>query len=76
MSPSSDCEALVLDIWGVESTPSLSLLPGSLWLGVVVPVRIPCMDQIDLLKNYSYLIELCAKNKIFLKKQIHKNIQI
>ena len=24
----------------------------------VAPVRIPSMDQIDLLKNYSYLIEL------------------
>ena len=42
-------------------TPSLSLLSGTIWLGVVLPVRVPSMGQIDLLRNYSYLIGLCAK---------------
>ena len=35
---------------GVWSTPSLSLLPHPLWPGVVVPVRVQSMDQIDILK--------------------------
>ena len=38
------------------------LLPGSLWYGVVVPVRVPSMGQIDLLKYYSYLIEPLTNN--------------
>ena len=43
----SDCEAPVLEIWGVWSTPSLLLCPGALWSGVVipVPVRISSMSQ-------------------------------
>ena len=33
----SDGEAPALDIWEVWSTPSLPLLPGPLWPGVVAP---------------------------------------
>ena len=29
----------VLELWGMQSTPSLPLLPGPLWPGVVVPDR-------------------------------------
>ena len=29
----------VLDLWGIQSTPSLPLLPGPLWPGVVAPDR-------------------------------------
>ena len=36
----------------------------------LVPVRFPSMNQIDLLKNYSYSIGLCAKKT--LKKQLPK----
>ena len=34
----SDGEAQVLELWGMWSTASLSLLPGPLWPGVVVPI--------------------------------------
>ena len=37
--------------------PSLPLLPDPLRLKVVAPVRVPFIGQIDLFKNYSYLIE-------------------
>ena len=47
----SDGEAPVLDIWGVLSTPSLLLLPDLLYLGVVLPVKVPFMGQIDLFKK-------------------------
>ena len=38
----------VLDIWGMWSTPTLPLLSDLLCPEVVVPVRIPFMDQIEL----------------------------
>ena len=37
----SDSEASVmLEIWEIWSTPSLPLLPGPLWPGVVAPVSV------------------------------------
>ena len=34
---------VVLELWGIRSTPSLPLLSGSLWLGIVVPDRVLSM---------------------------------
>ena len=69
----SDGEAPVLNIWKVGITQSLPLLPGSLWPGMVVPVRNPSTDQIDMFKIYLYLIRPCAPHlKTNLKKQQHK----
>ena len=36
-------------------TPSLPLLPGLLWFGVVVLVMVPFMIQIGVFKNYLVL---------------------
>ena len=44
----SNGEAPALEIWGMWSTPSLPLLPGPLWLGVIAPDRILSMGQIEL----------------------------
>ena len=41
--------------------PFIAFPSGSLWPGVVVFIWIPCMDQIDLFKIYSYSIGLCKK---------------
>ena len=41
----SNGKASVLELWGKCTTPSLSLLPGPLWLRVLVPVRVPSMDK-------------------------------
>ena len=38
----------MLELWGMWSTPSLPLLPGSLWPGVVAPDRVLFMGQIEL----------------------------
>ena len=38
----------MLELWGMRSTPSLSLLPGPLWLGVVAPDKVPSIGQIEL----------------------------
>ena len=39
---------VMLELWGMLSTPSLTSLPGSLWPGVVAPDRILCMGHIEL----------------------------
>ena len=38
----------MLELWRIRSTPSLPSLPGPLWLGVVAPVRVLSMGQIEL----------------------------
>ena len=43
-----DGEVPVLELWEMWSAFSLPLLPGPLWLGVVVPVKVPYMSQIDM----------------------------
>ena len=41
----SDGEVLVMfELWGMRSTPSLPLLPGLFWPGVVAPDRVLSMD--------------------------------
>ena len=39
----------MLELWGMQSTPSLPLLLGLLWPGVLAPDR--SMDQIELFDN-------------------------
>ena len=39
----------MLELWGMWSTPSLPLLPGPLWPGVVTPDGVQSMGQIELL---------------------------
>ena len=41
---------VMLELWGIWSTPSLPLLPGPLWLGVVAPEMVLSMGQIELFK--------------------------
>ena len=38
----------MMELWGMWTTPSLSLLPGSLWTGVVAPDSVLSMGQIEL----------------------------
>ena len=39
---------VLLELWGMRSTPSLPSLPGPLWPGMVAPVRVLSMGQIEL----------------------------
>ena len=44
----SDSEVLVMvELWGMQSTPSLPLLLGPLWPGVIAPDRVLSMGQIE-----------------------------
>ena len=38
----------MLELWGMQSTPSLPSHPGPLWLEVVAPDRAQSMSQIEL----------------------------
>ena len=51
----TDGETPVLELRGIGNTPLFSLLPGPLWPGVVVPVRVPYMVQIELFNHLLYL---------------------
>ena len=64
-------EAPVLELWGLWSTALLRLLADALWSEEVVAVGVPSYGQIDLFRNYSYLIESCG-NKNILKKIIRQ----
>ena len=39
---------VMLELWGMQSTPLLPLLPGPLWPGVVAPDRVLSMGQIEI----------------------------
>ena len=39
---------VILELWGMPSTPSLPSLPGPLWPEVVTPDRVLSMGQIEL----------------------------
>ena len=67
--------APVLEIWRMWSTPSLPLFLDSLWSRVVVTVRFPLKDQIDLFKNYLYPFEWCAPPQKKPLKQLYKKIK-
>ena len=56
-----------LQFW---SSPSLSLLPGSLCPVVIVLARAPSIGQADPFKNYSYSIGPCEKGN--LQKQLYE----
>ena len=45
----------MLDLWGMQSTLLLPLLPGSLWPGVVALDRVLSMGQIELNCVYAKL---------------------
>ena len=68
----SDGEVLVmLELWGMGSTPSLPSLPGPFWPRVVAPDRILSLGQIVLMpdwivKNRTVLTFNCLKTKTIL----------
>ena len=39
---------VMLELWGMQSTPSLPSFQGPLWVGVVAPDRVPFIGQIEL----------------------------
>ena len=61
----SDGEVLVmLELWGIWSTPSLPSLPGTLSPGVVALDRVLSMDQIEL--NYVLMLNWIVRNRTVL----------
>ena len=46
---------VMLELWGMWSTPSLPSLTGPLWLGVVAPDSVLSMGQIEL--NFALMLK-------------------
>ena len=57
------------------NTPSLALLPDLFWPGVVIPVSVPSMCQVDLVANYLYWIGIMISS-MCKKKNYIKNVNI
>ena len=47
--------ASILELWGMWNNPSLTLLPGPLWPIVLIPIKVPSMDQTEL---FNHLLNL------------------
>ena len=62
--PSDGEASVMLELWGMLSTPLLQSLSGSLWSGEVAPVRVLSIDQIEL--NYVITLNWIVKNQLFL----------
>ena len=61
---SDDEVPVMLELWGMQSTLSLPLLPGPLWPGVVAPDRILFIGQIEL--NCVLMLNWFAGNRTVL----------
>ena len=48
----------MLELWGMQSTNSLPLLPSPLWPRVVVSDRVLFLDQIELIRGFESLLFL------------------
>ena len=66
---SDDEVPVMLEFWGIQSTPSLPLLPGPLCPGVVVPDRFLSMGQIQL--NCVLMLNWIAWNRTVLTFKLH-----
>ena len=60
---------VMLELWGMQSTPPLPSLPGSLWPGVVSPDISLSMSQIEL--NYVLMLNWIAWNRTVLAIKLH-----
>ena len=47
-----DGEAPVMELWGMWNTPSLPLLPDTLWLGVEIHAWVPSVGQIQIRNHF------------------------
>ena len=60
--------SVMLELWGMRSTPSLPFLPEPLWPGVVAPDRILSLSQIEL--NYLFTINWIDWNRTGLTNKL------
>ena len=66
----SDCGVpVMLELWGMRSSPLLPSLPGSLWFGVVASDSALSMDQIEL--NWVLMLNWFVWNKTVLIFRLH-----
>ena len=61
---------LILELWGMQSTPLLLSLPGQLWPEVIPPDRVQSMGQIEL--NCVLMLNWIIWNQLFLHLTVCK----
>ena len=65
---------VMLELWKMQSTPSLPSLPGLLWPGVVAPNRVLPMGQIEL--SCLLLLNWIAWNRNILTFKLHTYVNL
>ena len=65
---------VMLELWWMLSTPSLALLPSSLWPGVVAPDRVQSIGQTEL--NYVLMLNWITWNRTILIFELHTNTKL
>ena len=60
--------AVMLELWGIWSTPSLPLLPGPFWPGVVALDRVLSTRRIEL--NSVFMLNLIGRNRTVLTSKL------
>ena len=55
MTLNQHAKASILELWGMQNSPYLLLLPGPLWSEVLVSVRVPFIGQIEMFNHLLYL---------------------
>ena len=54
----------MLELWEMQSTSSLPLLSGPLWLGLAAPDRVLCMGQIELFDIWTECKQMTGSIKL------------
>ena len=57
----------MLELWGMQYTPSLPSLPDRLWLGAVAPDRVLSVGQTELNRGFESLLFFALKLRIYAK---------
>ena len=66
--------SVMLELCGMQNTPSLPLLRGPLWPGVVTPDRVLSMGQIEL--NWVLMLNCIAWNRTVLTFKLHTYVKL
>ena len=67
-------QPVTMELWGMQSTPSLPSFPGPLWLGVVAPDRVLFMGQIEL--NYVPMLNGIVWNRTVLTFKLNADAKL
>ena len=62
----------MLELWGIRSTPSLPLLPGLLWPGVVAPDKGPSYGLNRTKPCFFHFTDFCIETEYLCQTELFK----